>query len=97
MASPDSNLGSFVPKLLSIVEKAGDSQQQTFQSRVTLAWIYLSINNAESAASSLPENFATTVEGFSHDRKALSSLTEVCLVKGCYIKGMVEECAPISS
>lgn len=88
VASPDSDLAALIPKLSSIVDKAQDSQQhEALQAQVCVAWIHWFLTESRQASASLPKNFAAMLDRFG-ENTALSPWITVCLVKGCYIRGM---------
>lgn len=82
-----SNLWELIPSLLSTVDKAGNSEQAALQAQVCLGWVHWTLNEPGLAATRLPKDFAATVDSLSTSKESLSPWTEVCLVKGCYIKG----------
>ena len=81
-----SNISDLVPLLLSWVEKADGSPQEVFQAQVCIAWIHWVLNEHELAASRLPQDFGETFDSITSDGQGLSPWTQICLVKGCYIK-----------
>ncbi|RMJ28384.1 filamentation protein Rhf1 [Aspergillus sp. HF37] len=94
-AQPSSqpNLHELIPSLLSAIEKEDGSQQDKFQAQVSLGWVHWTLNEPGLAVGRLPKDFATTIDGLSHDGQELSPWTEACLVKGCYIKGCAQSFA----
>lgn len=85
-----SNLWELIPSLLSTVDKAGNSEQAALQAQVCLGWVHWTLNEPGLAATRLPKDFAATVDSLSTSKESLSPWTEVCLVKGCYIKGTAQ-------
>lgn len=85
--APTPNLPELIPALLTTIENNDGAPQEIVQAQVCLGWVHWALGEPKLAALRLPSNFTTTVNALLHDGKALSSWTEVCLVKGCYIKG----------
>ncbi|OJJ41404.1 hypothetical protein ASPWEDRAFT_23497 [Aspergillus wentii DTO 134E9] len=88
-----SNLSELIPSLLSTIEKADGSPQEVFQAQVCLGWVHWTLNEPGLAVARLPKDFGATVSNLSDDGQELSPWTEVCLVKGCYIKGTAQSMA----
>lgn len=85
--APTPNLPELIPALLTTIENNDGAPQEIVQAQVCLGWVHWALGEPKLAALRLPTNFTTTVNALLHDGKALSAWTEVCLVKGCYIKG----------
>lgn len=81
-------LVELIPALLMTIEKSDGSPQELLQAQVCLGWIHWVLNEPGLAAARLPRDFATTVESLASGGEEPSTWTEVCLVKGCYIKGL---------
>lgn len=73
---------------MSTVEKSDRSAQDYLQAQVCLGWVHWLLNEPELATTRLPYDFAVTIENVLNSIEPLSPWTEVCLVKGSYIKGM---------
>lgn len=85
---PSPNLLELIPALLTTIGNNDGSPQEILQAQVCLGWIHWALNEPALAAVRLPKDFAATVSSLTSDGQALTPWTEVCLVKGCYIKGM---------
>lgn len=89
-SAPDtSNLSELIPTLLSTIEEAAGEPQDIFQAQVCLAWVHYILSETGLAATRLPKTIDETVQSLTGDGQPLSPWTEVCLIKGCYIKGMM--------
>ncbi|CAG8243405.1 unnamed protein product [Penicillium olsonii] len=93
-ATGDSSLSptlvELIPALLMTIEKSDGSPQELFQAQVCLGWIHWVLNEPGLAAARLPRDFAVTVESLASGGEEPSTWTEVCLVKGCYIKATAQ-------
>ncbi|KAJ5223584.1 Tetratricopeptide-like helical [Penicillium chermesinum] len=87
-SSSTPNLHELIPALLTTIENNDGSQQEILQASVCLGWIHWTLNEPALAASRLPKDFRALVDSILHEDHELSAWTEVCLVKGCYIKGI---------
>ncbi|KAJ9207122.1 hypothetical protein DTO164E3_396 [Paecilomyces variotii] len=85
--SASTQLSELIPTLLSVIEEAQGTPQDIFQAQVCLGWVHWVLSEPALAAARLPKDFYATVQTLSGEGEALSPWTEVCLVKGCYIKG----------
>jgi hypothetical protein len=83
-----SNLVELIPALLMTIENSDGSPQELLQAQVCLGWIHWVLNEPALAAARLPASFVETVDSLAGGGGVLTAWTEVCLVKGCYIKGM---------
>ncbi|CAG8213901.1 unnamed protein product [Penicillium salamii] len=83
-------LVELIPALLMTIEKSDGSPQELLQAQVCLGWIHWVLNEPGLAAARLPRDFATTVESLASGGEEPSTWTEVCLVKGCYIKASAQ-------
>lgn len=86
-SSTNLNLPELIPALLATIENADGTAQEILQARVCLGWIHWTLNEPGLAASRLPKDFTSSVDTLLNEGHDLSAWTEVCLVKGCYIKG----------
>jgi hypothetical protein len=82
------NLAELIPALLMTIENSDGSPQELLQAQVCLGWIHWTLNEPGLAAARLPKDFATTLESLASGGEEPTTWTEVCLVKGCYIKGL---------
>lgn len=81
------NLPELIPALLTTIENNDGTPQEILQARVCLGWIHWTLNEPGLASSRLPKDFTATIDALLGEGSELSTWTEVCLVKGCYIKG----------
>lgn len=86
-SAPAPNLPELIPALLTTIENNDGSPQEMLQAQVCLGWIHWALGEPALAAARLPQDFTSTVEALLSEGKGLSQWTEVCLAKGCYIKG----------
>lgn len=82
------NLAELIPALLITIENNDGAPQEIVQAQVCLGWIHWALGEPALAAARLPKDFKATIDGLSRDVKGVSPWTEVCLVKGAYIKGL---------
>ncbi|EAU30508.1 conserved hypothetical protein [Aspergillus terreus NIH2624] len=82
------SVSELIPSLLSTIDKAEGSHQDVFQAQICLGWVHWALNEPALAAARLPRDFGETLNTLTSSGEELSSWTKVCLVKGCYIKGM---------
>jgi hypothetical protein len=82
------NLVELIPALLTTIESNDGSPQEILQAQVCLGWIHWVLNEPALAAARLPASFTDTVDSLASGGEAPTAWTEVCLVKGCYIKGL---------
>ncbi|KAJ6130585.1 hypothetical protein N7512_003365 [Penicillium capsulatum] len=88
-AASTPNLPELIPALLTTIENTDGTPQEILQARVCLGWIHWTLNEPGLAASRLPKDFTSSVETLLNEGE-LSAWTEICLVKGCYIKGCAQ-------
>ncbi|KAJ5381285.1 uncharacterized protein N7496_003713 [Penicillium cataractarum] len=84
------NLHELIPALLTTIENNDGTPEEIVQAQVCLGWIHWALSEPALAAGRLPKDFATTVDEMSAGGQVPSAWTEVCLVKGCYIKGAAQ-------
>ncbi|KAJ5628674.1 Tetratricopeptide-like helical [Penicillium lividum] len=84
------NLPELIPALLTTIENNDGTPQEILQAQVCLGWVHWTLNEPALAAARLPKDFAATVDALLSEGHDLSDWTEVCLVKGCYIKGSAQ-------
>ncbi|KAL2001981.1 hypothetical protein VTN02DRAFT_896 [Thermoascus thermophilus] len=90
-SAPDTSiLSELIPTLLSAIEEAAGEPQDIFQAQVCLAWVHYLLSETGLAATRLPNSIDETVQSLTGDGHPLSPWTEVCLIKGCYIKGAAQ-------
>lgn len=82
------SLAELIPALLTTIENSDGSPQELLQAQVCLGWIHWALNEPGLSAARLPKDFAATVESLAGGGEEPTTWTEVCLVKGCYIKGL---------
>lgn len=87
-ASLTPSLVELIPALLMTIENSDGSPQELLQAQVCLGWIHWVLNEPGLAAARLPRDFAATVDSLAGGGEEPTPWTEVCLVKGCYIKGL---------
>ncbi|KAJ5833726.1 hypothetical protein N7474_002037 [Penicillium riverlandense] len=87
---PSPNLLELIPALLVTIGNNDGSPQEILQAQVCLGWVHWALNEPALAAARLPKDFAATVSSLTGDGQALTPWTEVCLVKGCYIKATAQ-------
>lgn len=69
------------------MEEEGSSPQDVFQAQVCLGWLHWTLSEPALASSRLPKDFEMTLQMLSEEGQILSPWTEVCIVKGGYMKG----------
>ncbi|KAJ5805803.1 uncharacterized protein N7503_003405 [Penicillium pulvis] len=84
------NLPELIPALLTTIENNDGTPQEILQAQVCLGWVHWTLNEPALAAARLPKDLTATVEALLSEGHELSEWTEVCLVKGCYIKGSAQ-------
>jgi hypothetical protein len=83
------NLSDLIPSLLSAIEEAEGLPQDVFQAQVCLGWIHWTLSEPGLAVARLPKDFDDeTINALSEGAQVLTKWTEICIVKGCYIKSM---------
>jgi hypothetical protein len=95
-APKDGHLIELIPALLAAVEEEVNFPQDVFQAQVCLGWLHWTLSEPNLAASRLPRDFDATLHTLSGDGQLLSAWTEVCIVKGGYMKGMASSTYPFS-
>jgi hypothetical protein len=83
------NLPELIPALLTTIENNDGTPEEIVQAQVCLGWIHWALSEPALAAGRLPKDFAMTVDELAAGGQIPSAWTEVCLVKGCYIKGIL--------
>ncbi|KAJ5908433.1 hypothetical protein N7495_001115 [Penicillium taxi] len=90
-SSSPPDLSGLIPTLLTTIETNDGTPQEILQTQVCLGQIHWTLNEPGLAAGRLPKNFTSTVEALlSTEHQGLSAWTEVCLMKGCYIKACAQ-------
>ncbi|OGE57223.1 hypothetical protein PENARI_c002G08433 [Penicillium arizonense] len=89
-SSSSSNLVELIPALLMTIENSDGSPQELLQAQVCLGWIHWVLNEPALAAARLPASFVETVDSLAGGGGVPTAWTEVCLVKGCYIKAIAQ-------
>lgn len=85
----EDGLLDLIPTLLSAMEADGSSTQEVFQAQVCLGWLHWTLSEPALASSRLPKDFEVTLRMISEEGQPPSPWTEVCIVKGGYIKGAI--------
>ncbi|KAJ5134620.1 hypothetical protein N7526_005985 [Penicillium atrosanguineum] len=88
--APEPNLPELIPALLTTIDNNDGSTQEILQAQVCVGWIHWALAEPMLAAARLPKDFTMTVHDMLSEGDGLSSWTEVCMVKGCYIKGSAQ-------
>ncbi|KAJ5958308.1 uncharacterized protein N7479_005458 [Penicillium vulpinum] len=91
-SSSSPNLVELIPALLMTIENNDGSPQELFQAQVCLGWIHWAFNEPGLSAARLPKDFTATLGSLASGEQ-LTSWTEVCLVKGCYMKATAQSTA----
>ncbi|KAF4257216.1 hypothetical protein CNMCM8812_003129 [Aspergillus fumigatus] len=86
-SSSSSSLPELIPPLLSTIENEDGSPEELFQAQVCLGWLHWSLSEPGLAAAHLPKDFGEVADKLGEN---ISPWTEVCLVKGCYMKGAAQ-------
>ncbi|KAJ5836828.1 Tetratricopeptide-like helical [Penicillium robsamsonii] len=92
-SSSSPSLAELIPALLITIETNDGSPQELLQAQVCLGWIHWALNEPGLSAARLPKDFAVTLDSLAGGGEQLTSWTEVCLVKGCYIKATAQSTA----
>ncbi|KAF2200610.1 hypothetical protein GQ43DRAFT_66342 [Delitschia confertaspora ATCC 74209] len=93
-AAASTGLSQYIPELLTAIDEAGSHHaEDTFQARICLGWLHYELGEPGLAAAKLPKDFAAVALKMSDQAGAspLSNWTQVCLVKGTYLKGSSQE------
>ncbi|OJD15505.1 hypothetical protein AJ78_04236 [Emergomyces pasteurianus Ep9510] len=88
--STETKLHNLIPGLLSVMEAEGNPPQDVFQAQVCLGWLHWTLSEPALASSRLPRDFDVTLHTLSGHDHALSPWTEVCIIKGGYMKGAAQ-------
>ncbi|PGH01211.1 hypothetical protein AJ79_07982 [Helicocarpus griseus UAMH5409] len=91
--SKETKLHDLIPGLLSVMAEEGNPPQDVFQAQVCLGWLHWTLSEPALASSRLPKDFEATLQMLSSDEQVLSPWTEVCIVKGGYMKGAAQASA----
>ncbi|KAG0155752.1 hypothetical protein PDIDSM_2925 [Penicillium digitatum] len=83
-------LVELIPALLMTIENSDGSPQELFQAQVCVGWIHWALDDQGLSVSRLPKDFAATLDSLASGGEQPTSWTEVCLVKGCYIKATAQ-------
>ncbi|KAH8702530.1 putative filamentation protein [Talaromyces proteolyticus] len=82
-----SNLSELIPLLISAIEEGEGTPQDIFQARVCLGWIHWTLSEPGLAVGRLPNDFEeSTILGLAEEKKKVTKWSEICIVKGGYIK-----------
>ncbi|EGC48903.1 filamentation protein [Histoplasma capsulatum var. duboisii H88] len=88
--STETKLHDLIPGLLSVMEEEGSLPQDVFQAQVCLGWLHWTLSEPALASSRLPKDFDVTLRRLFGDEQVLSPWTEVCIIKGGYMKGAAQ-------
>lgn len=90
--TPEKNkLLESIPALQSAIVAEDDASQDVFQAKVCLGWLYWELSEPTQAAAHLPRDFDATIHTLSEAGQVISTWTEVCIVKGGYMKGITTD------
>ncbi|KAJ5830031.1 hypothetical protein EN45_079330 [Penicillium chrysogenum] len=92
-SSSSPSLVELIPALLMTIENNDGSPQELLQAQVCLGWVHWALNEPGLSAARLPKDFAATLDSLASGGEQPTSWTEVCLVKGCYIKATAQSTA----
>lgn len=81
-------LSQLVPVLQAAVENEKTFNEDVFQAQVCLGWIHSTVGNPTLALSALPPTFDRASDRLSRDGGITARWTQVCIVKGAYLRGM---------
>lgn len=82
-----SNLSELIPTLLSGIEQADGTPQDVFQAQVCLGWIHWILSEPGLAIARLPKDFdESSVNDLFHATEGIAKWTEICIIKGGYLK-----------
>ena len=65
--------------------------QDAFQANTCLGWLHFVLDEPGLAVARLPKNFAGTISSLSSGENKLGGWTQVCFIKGVYLKGMIRK------
>ncbi|OAX84220.1 hypothetical protein ACJ72_01406 [Emergomyces africanus] len=88
--STDTKLHNLIPGLLSVMEEEGNTPQDVFQAQVCLGWLHWTLCEPALASSRLPRDFDITLHALTEHDLVLTPWTEVCIIKGGYMKGAAQ-------
>jgi hypothetical protein len=91
-STSSTSLSKIIPSLLTAVEEETDHVQDAFQANTCLGWLHFVLDEPGLAVARLPKNFAGTISSLSSGENKLSGWTQVCFIKGVYLKGMICKC-----
>ncbi|KAF2810963.1 uncharacterized protein BDZ99DRAFT_487697 [Mytilinidion resinicola] len=90
-STSSANLSKIIPPLLTAIEEEADYPQDAFQATICLGWLHFVLDEPGLAVARLPKDFSAAILKLSSDSHALGGWTQVCIVKGAYIKGFSQE------
>ncbi|OCL05930.1 TPR-like protein [Glonium stellatum] len=85
------NLSKIIPSLLTAIEEETDHAQDAFQANICLGWLHFILDEPGLAVARLPKDFAAAISSLSRGEKKLDVWTQVCFIKGAYLKGFSQE------
>ncbi|KAJ5495400.1 hypothetical protein N7539_000516 [Penicillium diatomitis] len=84
------NLTELIPGLLTVIDTNDGTPEEILQAQVCLGWIHWILSEPALAVERLPQDLVKSLAEFSAAGQNPSSWTEICLVRGCYIKGAAQ-------
>ena len=91
-STSSTSLSKIIPSLLTAVEEETDHVQDAFQANICLGWLHFVLDEPGLAVARLPKNIAAAISSLSSGENKLSGWTQVCFIKGAYLKGMICKC-----
>ena len=81
-------LSQLIPPLQAVAENEKTFNEDAFQAQICLGWIHSTVGDPTLALSSLPPTFDRVSDRLSREGGVLARWTQVCIVKGAYLRGM---------
>lgn len=81
-------LSQLIPPLQAAAEKEKTFNEDAFQAQICLGWIHSTVGDPSLALSSLPPAFDRVSDRLSRDGGITARWTQVCIVKGAYLRGL---------
>ncbi|KAL9130552.1 MAG: hypothetical protein Q9175_006997, partial [Cornicularia normoerica] len=81
-------LSPLIPPLHAAAEKEKTFNEDAFQAQVCLGWIHSTVGDPTLALSTLPPTFDRVSDRLSRDGGITARWTQVCIVKGAYLRGL---------
>lgn len=86
-SSYSNSLSQLIPPLLTAIEHEDPLTEDAFQAQVCLGWVHWVLGEPGLALSRIPNNLGRIFSLLSKDGGEPSGWTQVCAVKGAYIRG----------